>query len=63
MFTKNVGRVDQILRIIIGVVFLTLVFVGPKTPWGYLGIVLIATAFINFCPIYSILGMKTNSKE
>ena len=62
MFTKNVGSVDRILRIVVGAALLSLVFIGPQTPWGYVGVILIATAFINFCPLYAIFGWKTNSK-
>lgn len=62
MFTKNVGSVDRILRLVVGAALLSLVFIGPQTPWGYVGVILIATAFINFCPLYAIFGWKTNSK-
>ncbi len=62
MFTKNVGSTDRILRIVVGAALLSLVFIGPQTPWGYVGVILIATAFINFCPLYAIFGWKTNSK-
>lgn len=59
MFTKNVGSLDRTLRIIIGLVLLSLVFIGPQTPWGFIGIILIVTGFISFCPIYRLLGKKT----
>ena len=56
MFTANIHSIDRILRLIIGFVLLALVFVGPQTPWGYLGLILILTAFINFCPLYAVIG-------
>ena len=59
---KNLHSIDRILRIVIGVALLSLVFIGPKTAWGYVGIILIATSFINFCPIYRIFGFSTASK-
>jgi len=62
MFTSNINTVDRILRIVIGLALISLVFVGPKTPWGYIGAVLVVTAFINFCPIYSIFGFSTKKK-
>ena len=62
MFTKNVGSTDRILRIVVGAALLSLVFIGPQTQWGYVGVILIVTAFINFCPLYAIFGWKTNSK-
>jgi len=62
MFTSNINSVDRILRLIIGFVVLSLAFVGPQTPFGYVGIVLVITAFINFCPLYRIFGFSTRSK-
>lgn len=63
MFTSNVNSIDRILRIVIGLVLISLVFIGPKTPWGYAGIILVITAFMNFCPLYAILGISTHSKK
>lgn len=57
----NVGKIDRLARIIIGLVLLSLVFVGPKTMWGLIGLILLGTAAINFCPLYAILGIKTTS--
>ncbi len=63
MFTKNVGSLDRILRIVIGAFLLSLVFVGPKTVFGYVGIILIVTAFINFCPLYRIFSLNTHKQK
>ena len=63
MFTSNINSVDRILRIIIGLVLISLAFVGPQTPWGYVGIIPLVTAFINFCPLYAILGFSTKPKK
>jgi membrane protein implicated in regulation of membrane protease activity len=57
--TRNEGNLDRVLRIILGIVLLALVFVGPKTAWGWIGIVPLATGLIGSCPIYSILGIRT----
>lgn len=62
MFTSNLHSIDRILRIVIGLVLISLVFIGPKTLWGYAGVILVLTAFINFCPLYSILGVSTRTK-
>jgi DUF2892 family protein len=56
---RNEGNLDRILRIILGVVLLALVFVGPQTPWGWVGIIPLATGLVGFCPIYRILGLST----
>ena len=57
---KNVGGIDRTLRIIVGLVLISLVFVGPKTAWGWIGLIPIATALIGWCPPYSLLGINTN---
>jgi len=49
---QNVGGIDKIVRIVIGIVLISLVFIGPKTPWGWLGVILIASGLFNFCPSY-----------
>ncbi|MFZ4807302.1 MAG: YgaP family membrane protein [Hyphomicrobiaceae bacterium] len=55
----NVGTVDRALRIIAGLALLSLVFVGPKTMWGLVGVVPLLTAFVGFCPAYTLLGIRT----
>jgi len=57
--TKNEGTVDRALRVIVGLVLLSLVFVGPQTMWGLIGIVPLATGLIGSCPVYSLLGINT----
>lgn len=56
---KNVGGLDKNLRIVLGIVLLALVFVGPKTMWGLIGIVPLVTGLFGLCPLYSILGFNT----
>jgi ABC-type polysaccharide/polyol phosphate export permease len=55
----NVGTIDRVLRIVVGLGLLSLVFFGPKTNWGWIGVVPLLTALIGFCPAYSILGIRT----
>lgn len=59
MLKTNEGTIDRFLRVTLGVVLIALVFVGPKTPWGWLGIVPLATGLLGSCPLYSILGINT----
>ena len=59
---KNVGTVDKVLRVIVGLALIALVFVGPKTPWGWIGIVPLLTAALSWCPLYSVLGIRTCAK-
>lgn len=62
--TKNVGAVDRIIRIILGLVLLSLLFIldGGIKFIGLIGIVLLLTAFIRFCPLYPLLGINTNEQ-
>lgn len=57
--TQNVGGIDRILRIIVGLVLISLVFVGPMTPWGWLGLIPLGTALLGWCPPYALLGLST----
>jgi hypothetical protein len=61
--TANVGTIDRILRIVVGLVLIALVFVGPKTPWGWIGVVPLLTGLVRFCPAYTLLGLNTCSKK
>lgn len=56
---KNESTIDRLIRVVIGVVLLSLVFIGPKTAWGWLGLVPLATAAVGFCPLYRVLGITT----
>ena len=55
----NEGPIDRTLRVIVGIGILSLAFVGPKTPWAYVGIVPLATGIIGMCPLYSLFGIST----
>lgn len=59
LFPKNEGTPDRVLRVTLGLVILSLVFVGPQTPWGLLGIVPLATGLAGTCPLYTLLGIGT----
>jgi len=56
---KNMGGIDRVARIVGGLVLLSLVFVGPQTPWGWIGVVPLVTALIGWCPAYTLFGFKT----
>ncbi|MBX9862363.1 MAG: DUF2892 domain-containing protein [Hyphomicrobium sp.] len=57
--THNVGTIDRTLRIVLGLGFLSLVFVGPQTLWGLVGLVPLLTGLVKFCPAYSLTGTNT----
>jgi hypothetical protein len=56
---RNEGTIDRALRIIAGLGLLSLVFVGPQTPWGWVGLVPLLTGIVGICPLYSVLGIRT----
>ncbi len=60
----NVGGIDRVLRIIAGLFLISLVFFGEKiigqnVVWGWIGLVPLLTGVFSFCPLYTILGIKT----
>ena len=55
----NIGPTDRLLRIVVGIALLSLVFVGPHTAWGWLGLVPLATGLLRFCPLYTVLGIRS----
>ncbi len=59
MFKSNVGGMDRLLRIVGGLVLIALVFVGPKTPWGWIGLVPLLTGLLRTCPLYSLIGLNS----
>jgi hypothetical protein len=63
LIKRNMGTIDRALRAIIGIVLISLVFVGPQTPWGWIGVILLATAVFGYCPPYAIFGWSTRGKH
>lgn len=60
--TRNIGTIDRALRIVAGLALISLVFVGPATPWGWIGLVPLLTALVGWCPPYALLGISTCAK-
>ena len=62
---KNVGNTDRIIRIIAGIAILSLYFIlkGNARYFALIGFAPIITAFVGFCPLYALLGIKTTGKE
>ena len=61
--TRNLGSLDRVLRIALGLVLIALVFVGPQSPWGWVGVIPLGTALVGFCPAYRLLGICTTAKK
>lgn len=55
----NVGGIDRILRIVLGLALIALAATGTVGVWGWLGAVFVLTAAIGFCPLYTVLGFSS----
>jgi hypothetical protein len=55
----NEGTIDRTVRIVAGLVLISLVFIGPQSPWGWIGVVPLATGLIGWCPAYTLFGINT----
>jgi hypothetical protein len=60
---SNIGPIDRILRIVVGLGLVSLVFVGPETLWGLVGLVPLLTGFAGFCPAYRLFGINTCARR
>lgn len=55
----NVGGIDRLLRIVVGALLIALAAMGTIGVWGYIGVVLLGTGLVRFCPVYPLLGINT----
>ena len=55
----NVGGIDRILRIVVGLALIALTLLGQIGVWGWIGLVPLLTGAFGFCPLYTMLGMHT----
>ncbi|MDF3072072.1 MAG: hypothetical protein K0R38_7673, partial [Polyangiaceae bacterium] len=53
---QNEGTLDRVARVLLGSVLLALVFFGPRTGFGLLGLIPLFTGIVGFCPLYRVLG-------
>lgn len=60
MFKKNIGKIDRMLRVIVGVLLIGLAATGVIGWWGLIGVIPLATAAMGSCALYSLLGVNTN---
>jgi len=63
LFPHNEHAIERALRVVIGLVLLSLVFIGPHTLWGLLGLVPLLTGLAGTCPIYALFGWSTSSAK
>ncbi len=55
----NVGGIDRVLRIVLGLALIALTLSGTIGAWGWIGLVPLATAAMGFCPLYTVLGFSS----
>ena len=59
----NVGTIDRVIRIVAGIVLITLAATGVFAPWGWIGVAPLLTGLFKYCPGYTLLGMNTCQME
>ena len=60
---KNIGSADKIARLVVGALLIVLALTKTIGLWGWIGVVPIVTALMNWCPAYTLLGIKTCSTD
>ncbi len=60
---KNIHPVERGIRVVVGLVLVSMAFVGPQNPWFLLGLIPVATGLMGWCPPYAMLGISTCSKK
>ncbi|MHB1567356.1 MAG: YgaP family membrane protein [Acidiferrobacter sp.] len=55
----NEGVADRVIRVILGIVLISLAVTGRWAPWGWIGVLPLATGLIGYCGLYQLLGIKT----
>lgn len=59
LLVTNEHPIERAVRVMVGLIALSLVFVGPRTPWGWLGLVPLLTGALGSCPLYTLFGVST----
>ena len=64
----NVGMIDRVVRVVVGLLLIAYAIpIGfPSTGWnwiGWIGVVPLLTAFVGFCPAYTLLGVSTKPSK
>lgn len=59
LLPTNEHVVERVIRVVLGLGLIALAFVGPQTPWGWVGVVPLATGLLGSCPLYTVFGFST----
>lgn len=63
LLPHNEHVLDRAVRVTLGLIVLSLLFVGPKTPWALFGLVPLLTGLVGSCPLYTLFGIRTCSAD
>ncbi len=63
IFPNNEHTVERVIRVVLGLAIVSLVFVGPQTPWAWLGLAPVVTGLAGSCPLYTLFGISTCSMK
>ena len=56
---KNVGGIDRVLRIVVGLALIAAAATGMLGVWAYIGIVPLFTSLVGWCPLYQLIGLNS----
>lgn len=59
---RNLSAADRTIRVLLGLALLTLVVIGPRSAWGYLGLIPLGTGLLGRCPLYALLRISTQHR-
>lgn len=59
LLARNEHTIDRVVRVVAGLGVISLAFIGPQTPWAWLGLIFVVTGLIGMCPLYRIFGIST----
>lgn len=59
LLPNNEHIAERAIRVVLGAGLISLAFIGPQTPWGFVGIIPLLTGFIGSCPLYTVFGFST----
>jgi Protein of unknown function (DUF2892) len=57
---RNVGSIDRILRVVIGLALVVMAATGTIAAWGYIGVIPLVTGLMGTCPLYRLFGLSTS---
>ena len=62
MSRLNVGNIDRVLRVLLGLTLVGLAAAGVIGPWGYIGVAAVLTGIVALCPLYTLVGIATTAR-